>query len=918
MKKLLLLLSFIALFVGTSTAQTLYPYLQTPTSSSIWVSWKTASGTETEVNWGAASGALTNTVSGTSESMTDAGYSGGYIYHLAKIEGLNPDTRYFYKVKTGTQTSSEYSFKTSPVNGSAPADGHVRIVVVGDNQLKDEPRYDSIMVRIKRKLTQKYGSNFNDSVQFILMLGDQVDIGTLDHYENTHMKRTKYLSGHLPIMTAVGNHETYGAQNLELYKKHFVLDDNLMYHGISSGSEYYYAFQIGNVLFIQTSTEHTSGTTGTAQTNWVTNVLNTAATDEGVDFITLVGHRPYTCEQYVGDISGWIRNTVMPLMANNPKCVLEIGAHHHLYHRGQIKESPIYNLISGGTAWDQYWGMSTEQDDKEVQKTLSQWCYQIIDFDINKQSMQAQTFSVGSVLGWKENQLVDEFHRIFNKQNPDKPSITNTFSGAVTLPVTISSSAYATSTNEACNSTQFQVSLSSTFSSIEKELYRDYENFFGMAGGRKDSTRNVNEGVNIFEWNVPANSLVDGTHYVRVRHRDKNLNWSDWSIPVSFVVTGSTLNPSPVISISKTRFAVNEDIVVSFSNGPGNSKDWIGLYKKGDTPGPNPSTSWKYVSGTTTSGAANVSGTITVKSATVGEYFLTFFENDGYTEVAPRVNSIYIGPAVDVLTESEKYNTGETVVVNYSNAPAAAGDKVCIYKIGSDPAVAAPLYEATVSGASGTASFVIDTKAYYFVVYKYKGTLEISNRFSFSVGNLISTVATNKTVYDMGEDISVDFADGPGIAKDWLGIYPSSSDPSQDALYSYNYVAGASAGNSVFTGTNLPNADGEYFVVFFTNDSYTEISNRAYFSVGTVTDVEHADANKNMAVYPNPMENVATIKTKYPIETLEILDLNGTSLYATDHVKGNEFRIQKDNIPSGIYMVKVQAEKLYTLKLIIK
>ena len=918
MKTLFFALTYLLVFVATCPAQTLNPYLQTPTSSSIWVTWKTSSGTESKVTWGTASGALTNTLNGGYESITDAGYSGGYIYHSAKIDGLNPDTKYFYKIQTGAETSLEYNFKTSPTPGSAAADGHVRIVVVGDNQLRDEPRYDSIMVRIKRKLTQKYGNNFNDSVQFILMLGDQVDIGTLDHYENTHMKRTKYLSGHLPIMTAVGNHETYGALNLELYKKHFVLDDNMNYHGISSGSEFYYAFQIGNVLFVQTSTEHTSGATGTAQTSWVTNVLNTAATDDAVDFVVLVGHRPYTCEQYVGDISAWIRNTVVPLMASNPKCVLEIGAHHHLYHRGQIKEAPIYNLISGGTAWDQYWGMSTEQDDKEVQKTLPQWCYQIVDFDINKQSMQAETFSVGSVLGWKESQSVDKFHRIFNKQNPDQPAITNTFSGAITLPFTITSSAYATSTNEAYNSTQFQVSLSTTFSSIEKELYRDYENLFGIAGGKKDSTLNIHEGLNIFEWNVPANSLVDGTHYVRVRHRDRNMNWSAWSTPVSFVVTGSTLNPSPVISISKTRFTANEDIVVSFSNGPGHSKDWIGLYKKGDSPGPNPSTSWKYVSGTTTSGAANVSGAITVKTATVGEYFLTFLENDGYTELAPRINNIYIGPAVDVLTERETYNTGETVVVNYSNAPAAAGDKVCIYKIGSDPSVAMPLYEATVTGASGTTSFAITTKAYYFVVYKYKGTLEISNRFSFSVGNQISTVATNKTVYDLGEDISVDFADGPGIAKDWLGIYPSTADPNQDPLYSYNYVAGTSAGTSVFTGEKLPNANGDYFVVFFTNDSYNEISNRAYFTVGVVTGVEHADENKNMAVYPNPMENVATIKTKYPIETIEIVDLRGNALYTTDQVRGNEFKIQKDNIPTGIYMVKVQAEKLYTLKLVIK
>ncbi|MBC7486482.1 MAG: hypothetical protein H7282_07005 [Cytophagaceae bacterium] len=37
-----------------------------------------------------------------------------------------------------------------------------------------------------------------------------------------------------------------------------------------------------------------------------------------------------------------------------------------------------------------------------------------------------------------------------------------------------------------------------------------------------------------------------------------------------------------------------------------------------------------------------------------------------------------------------------------------------------------------------------------------------------------------------------------------------------------------------------------------------------------------------------------------------------------DQVRGNEFKMQKYNIPSGVYMVKVPAEKLYTLKLVIK
>ena len=99
MKTLFFALTYLLVFVATCPAQTLNPYLQTPTSSSIWVTWKTSSGTESKVTWGTASGALTNTLNGGYESITDAGYSGGYIYHSAKIEGLDPDTKYFYKIQ---------------------------------------------------------------------------------------------------------------------------------------------------------------------------------------------------------------------------------------------------------------------------------------------------------------------------------------------------------------------------------------------------------------------------------------------------------------------------------------------------------------------------------------------------------------------------------------------------------------------------------------------------------------------------------------------------------------------------------------------------------------------------------------------------------------------------------------------------
>ena len=84
--------------------------------------------------------------------------------------------------------------------------------------------------------------------------------------------------------------------------------------------------------------------------------MDAAQNDGTVDWILTFSHRPYESEQYVGDISSWIKMDAVPLCMQYNKYLMHVGAHHHIYSRGQFKDVPVYNIISGGTAWDQYWG----------------------------------------------------------------------------------------------------------------------------------------------------------------------------------------------------------------------------------------------------------------------------------------------------------------------------------------------------------------------------------------------------------------------------------------------------------------------------------------------------------------------------------------------------------------------------------
>jgi purple acid phosphatase-like protein/type IX secretion system substrate protein/calcineurin-like phosphoesterase family protein len=913
MKKLYLLV--LLLCAGfASEAQNLFPYLQNATPTSIYVNWKTTSNPESIVEYGTTSSNLNVTATGNTNVFTDSGYPGNYFYHSVKLTNLTPNTKYYYRIKTGTDVSAVTSFKTLPNPGqAATADGHIRFLIMGDNQLKAVPRYDSLVSAAKRKIRQKWGASLSpeDNVAMTFMVGDQVDVGTLDHYEHVHFKKNKGLSGNIPIQTTVGNHETYGTLGMNSYYDHFYISE-LSYRGISSGTENYYAQQAGNVLFISLSSEHT----GAAQLSWLQQVIAAANTDTTVDWIFSLSHRPYQAEQYVGDISTWVRNTAVPLMVTSPKYAMHIGAHHHLYHRGQLKDTPTYNIISGGTAWDQYWGSSTEQDFEDVQKTICNWIYQIVDIDVVNGKMDVESYSIGSVDRWKNNQLMDTFHRYKNKPAPAKPSITNAFPANVTLPVTISGSAYSTTTNELLNTSQFLISQTPTFDIIKKEVYRDFENLYGKYGTQKDSTVNINLGVDITKMVLASNSLANGQYYVKLRYRDRNLEWSPWSDVKTFTVTGST-SVTTAITTDAATYSQNAAIRVNFTDAPASTTTWIGLYKEGQTPGASASQAWQYTNGSA-SGFINFSSGL----ATKGRYYAAIFSNGGYTEIASR-KYFYVGPVPVLSTDHEEYAVGSPVIVSFSNGPQLSNDWIGIYKMGVNPGGSVPSTSwQYVTTASGTKTFTGLAKGYYYAEYYLQnGYNPIGNKVFFKVGDIVTELWINKPVYDLGEQISASWTDAPGIVKDWLGIYHQGDNPNINPLVSYTYFNGLAQGTKNITGADLPTQTGNYFIVMFTNDSYNEVSNRVSFEVINPTLKENEfKIDNGLKVYPNPTnsENKTFIQSDYPIDEIELFNTEGKLMYATKNVNNNKYSMITQDLPKGVYILKIHSRKLFTAKLIVK
>ncbi len=815
---------------------TLRPYIHTNMGGSAWISWWTDADISTFVDWGLSADALVNTVNG---GMQNLGTN--YHYHAAQITGLAPSTYYFYRVRTENLTTAVFRFRTPPPVGTKT--GSFRVLVMGDNQiLTAEQRWAKMMGRAKAKIEQKFGQPIEEAIDYTLNVGDQVDVGTLEHYRHLHFAYSQEVSPNLSFMTTIGNHETYTDTSLTLYKSLFRYDA-LTYQGISSPlPEVYYAYQQASILFIHLSSEHT----GTTQANWVQSLVTAAIADTSVDFIISLCHRPYQAEQYIGDISSWFRTTVMPILAQTEKHVLTIGAHHHLYARGQTRDWPCYHIISGASAWDQYWGQSTEADYDDVQKTVANWAWQILDFDLVNRRLNVECYAEANVrfpesTRWTtkayNSRLIDSFHRQLGLAAPTAPTITNSFTAPVALPLVLQSSAFATTTAETLNSVQYQIAQDTAFTNLKVDRIRDVENLYGDTGSPNYEPVNVNASVDITRWNLAAGALPNGTYYARVRHRDTNAAWSAWSPTKAFTIQGSTTG-TPKISLTKKIFALNEDFSVAFEFGPGNTRDWIGIYKKTDTPGPVASTDWFYLnrSRTAPTTAISTGSLLFTTNFAVGEWFAVFLANDGYTELAPRV-PFFVGSKPTLAANKEAYAVGESVQISFSSAPATATsprnkDWIGIYRIGQTPGSGSPSVQwSYVTTAAGNLNFANLPKGYYFAAYLVNdGYFEIAERIAFSVGTEIAT-ASCPTVWSPGTPFVVNFSNGPGIPKDYIGIFRQGSTPGvgvDGTLVDYLYVGGQTTGYVTFQNTPAP---GNYFAGLFTNDSYTNVSNLVNFSV---------------------------------------------------------------------------------------
>jgi hypothetical protein len=260
------------------------------------------------------------------------------------------------------------------------------------------------------------------------------------------------------------------------------------------------------------------------------------------------------------------------------------------------------------------------------------------------------------------------------------------------------------------------------------------------------------------------------------------------------------------------------NVVVTFSNLPGNALDWITISPSGSPP-------TSYGQYAYTGGQTAGQRTLSVTSA--GTYVARAYTNDSFNilyESAPFTvgGGGDAGSSATVSTNQATYTTSDNITVQFAGAPGNAADWVTISPAGS-PATTYGQYFYTGGAASGSLDFSPLAAGSYearLYVNDSFNVIATSTSFTVTAGGGGSDggapgVSTGAGPFTAPATVSVDFTNLPGNQYDWIALSPANGTPGE--YIAYRYTNGATSGSYQFT--NVP--AGTYVARAYLNNTFT-------------------------------------------------------------------------------------------------
>ncbi len=518
-----------------TSADPINPYLQNVTESSIYVCWHSDSLSSTIVEYGTDS-LLSQAATGTYDTIGDINY-----WHTVHLTGLSADTRYYYRCISGHDTSAISYFHTRTAPGSPGR--HLRFVVTGDSRT-DTAETHYISTVIEKQLETDYGKTWNDSVAFLINVGDIVTNGnTISQYKPEYFRPYSNLTNKLPFYVSIGNHEAESPYYYD-YMKYEDLTGPPYDDPANKFNEKFYTFRAGRCQFIALNSNWSYWSD--EQTNWLKKNLDEAEANENIDFVFIYCHHPGHTEIWPDGNTIYIQNIIIPLLRQYSKPAMFMYGHSHDYERGAIgldQDNPNYHndmyllLSGGGGAPLDRWGMYNNQRDyPEIFKTLDHYNYSIIDVDQVEQAFYARTYSLGNPNKPLDNVLIDTWYSKINQPKPDTPEALDPVYENDTILVFQGS---AFSGVDSLFSSQIQLTkIPGDFSHPVVNKKRDIINIYGDTGAPDYEPVDKNDTVDITLLKIHRFNFSNATYGWRIRYRDHNMKWSDWSPENTFTVTG--------------------------------------------------------------------------------------------------------------------------------------------------------------------------------------------------------------------------------------------------------------------------------------------------------------------------------------------------------------------------------------------
>lgn len=308
----------------------------------------------------------------------------------------------------------------------------------------------------------------------------------------------------------------------------------------SSNAEKIWWFTAGNTVFIGLNTNIVA-TAGPLQKSLLDIKLSQVEKDTTIDFVFIFFHHPPFTELWGEALTfdagpKYVTNELFPIIKKYSKVQQLTYGHTHAFERGTI-ESSVANgdfriVCAGGGGGDiDNWGEYINNDYPSIHIALDHYFFQILEIDVANKSYEISMYSLGNASKSRNTQLMDKWYRKLQQGGPNAPVTKppNNIGSKIVLDCS------QLSGPDSLITIRIQIAENTVFSSVSIDTLVHWKDVYGVDANFEPIDKN--KGIDLTKISFSSTRFAsDKTYSYRVKYRDHNLKWSDWSNITSFSV----------------------------------------------------------------------------------------------------------------------------------------------------------------------------------------------------------------------------------------------------------------------------------------------------------------------------------------------------------------------------------------------